>query len=408
LSGYFDSPWPGEDGGPQRLQQVQGGLTLAPGEALRATTRSTLMSTMTVLGGPGEVFLLTHDALRSNIGLPTYSKVERIDPVTLKTTAESPRLPGGPMWPGGMAVHANGDLYVVYGRWAHRLDRDCRVKASLKLPVNGAYNSFVVLDCGLIVAKNLSDKLAARLSVIDPETLIEVGSAVCPEASIARLSAVGDTVYVVGVTTIMRFDWGSAGLQQDRDWQWNYLAGSGNSYGWDVVLAGGQAWFMDNGRHRYRTTMVGAGVSRTPNRLLRVALGDSNDHQAVEISGIPGGSITNPPLFDTQRGLVIGYDSANRHLAAWRWDGKTLVPAWQKTGFACASHMLLYADSGELVTNDHGAGGEWVVVLDIETGAETARARVGGLTQGVVFPSPGWGRDLYWCSMSRVARVFVD
>jgi hypothetical protein len=312
------------------------------------------------------------------------------------------------MWPGGMAVLANGDLYVVYGRWAHRLDRDCRVKTSLQLPVDAAYNSFVVLDCGLIVAKNLSDKLPARLSVIDPETMTEVGSEECPEASIARLSAVGDTVYVVGVTTIMRFDWGSAGLQQDRDWQWNYLSGSGNSYGWDVVLAGGQAWFMDNGHHRYRTTMVGAGVSRTPNRLLRVALGDSNDHQAVEISGIPGGSITNPPLIDTQRGLVIGYDSANRHLAAWRWDGKTLVPAWQKIGFACASHMLLYAESGELVTNDHGSGGEWVVVLDIETGAEKARARIGGLTQGVVFPSPGWGRDLYWCSMSRVARVFVD
>jgi hypothetical protein len=305
-------------------------------------------------------------------------------------------------------VHANGDLYVVYGRWAHRLDRDCRVKASLKLPVNAAYNSFVVLDCGLIVAKNLSDSVPARLSVIDPETMAEVGSVVCPEASIARLSAVSDTVYLVGVTTIWRFHWRAGTLQRDPDWQWNYLSESANSYGWDVVLAGGQAWFMDNGRHKYRTTMVGAGVSRTPNRLLRVTLRDSNDHESVEISGITAGSITNPPLIDPRRGLVIGYDSANRHLAAWRWDGKTLVPAWQKTGFACASHMLLFAETGELVTNDHGSRGEWVVVLDIETGAETARARVGGLTQGVVFPSPGWGRDLYWCSMSRLARVFVD
>jgi hypothetical protein len=25
----------------------------------------------------------------------------------------------------------------------------------------------------------------------------------------------------------------------------------------------------------------------------------------------------------------------------------------------------------------------------------------------VVFPSAGWGRDLYWSSMGRVARIFV-
>jgi hypothetical protein len=49
-----------------------------------------------------------------------------------------------------------------------------------------------------------------------------------------------------------------------------------------------------------------------------------------------------------------------------------------------------------------------VVVLDIETGDERGRVRVGGLTQGVVFPSVGWGRDLYWCSMGKLARVFVQ
>jgi hypothetical protein len=25
------------------------------------------------------------------------------------------------MWPGGMAIHRNGDIYVVYGRHLHRL-----------------------------------------------------------------------------------------------------------------------------------------------------------------------------------------------------------------------------------------------------------------------------------------------
>jgi hypothetical protein len=79
-----------------------------------------------VLGDPGEVFLLTHSALRARLGLPTTACVERIDPVTLRPLARSVRLKGGPMWPGGMAVHRNGRLVVVYGRYAHLLDRHCQ------------------------------------------------------------------------------------------------------------------------------------------------------------------------------------------------------------------------------------------------------------------------------------------
>jgi hypothetical protein len=43
----------------------------------------------------------------------------------------------------------------------------------------------------------------------------------------------------------------------------------------------------------------------------------------------------------------------------------------------------------------------------METGAERGRVRTGGIMQGVVFPSAGWGRDVYWSSMGRLARVFV-
>jgi hypothetical protein len=69
--------------------------------------------------------------------------------------------------------------------------------------------------------------------------------------------------------------------------------------------------------------------------------------------------------------------------------------------------MLLYEDSGEVVTNDHQGLSEQVVVLDITTGREKARVATGGRMQGVVFPSPGWERDLYWCSMDRIARLHV-
>jgi len=108
--------------------------------------------------------------------------------------------------------------------------------------------------------------------------------------------------------------------------------------------------------------------------------------------------------------VVVGYDSANRYLRAWRFDveRRTLAPLWDKPEFGCASHLIHYPDSGELVINDYRRDGEEVVVLDIETGDERGRTRIGGITQGVVFPSAGWNRDFYWCSMSRLARVYVQ
>lgn len=413
-SGYFASPWPGEDGGPERLQVARhgAGLALRLGESLACTTRNTLMSTMTVLGAPGEVFLLTHSALRAKVGLPTTACVELIDPHSLKTLRRSPRLAGGPMWPGGMAIHRNGNLYVVYGRYVHRLNRQCELLGSLKLAVQAPYNSFVILDNGLIVTKNLSDTQLARLSVVDAQNLtLACPDTECPEPSIARLSSSGNTVYVVGVRSIFRYHWNDERqrLVFDGNWRLDYIGTSPQTYGWDVVLDGQNAWFMDNGKHRYFNKMIGAGVSPTPNRLIRVSLTDTIDHEALEVCGASGGSITNPPLVDLKRQIVVGYDSANRHVQAWRFNTPSgaLEPLWQKSPFGCASHMILYPDTGELVVNDYRQHGEEVVVLNIESGEEVARVRNGGLTQGVVFPSVGWGRDFYWSSMGRLARVYV-
>ena len=413
MSAYFPSPWPAEDAGPARLQTPHGtaGLRLQPQERLACTTRNTLLSTMTVLGAPGEVYLLTHSVLRSHIGLPTTARVERIDPMTLRTLEQSPPLAGGPMWPGGMAIHANGSIITVYGRWAHKLDRHCRVLARTELPVKLPYNSFVVLDNGLIVTKNLSDTVNARLTVLEPESLQRAApDTECTEPSIARLSSVGNTVYVVGVRSILRYHWidGAAKLELDTDWRHDYIGTTTQTYGWDAVLDGDNAWFMDNGRHNYVLRMIGSGMNPTPNRLIRVSLADANDHAAWEVSGIQGGSVTNPPLVDVQRRIVVAYDSANCVLRAWRMqDGGGLSPLWEKPNFGAASHMVLYPDTGEFITNDYRRWGEEVVALQIETGQELARVRSGGITQGVVFPSVGWSRDLYWSSMGRLARIYV-
>lgn len=418
-TGYFDSPWPSEDGGPSRLQVPRkgGGLNIQSETVLQCTSKRTHMSTMAVLGAPGEVFLLSHSVIRSHIGLPTSASVTRIDPESLNTLYRSPTLQGGPMWPGGMAVHINGNLYVVYGRYAHKLDRQCNLLSTYLLPLNEPYNSFVVLDNGLIVTKNLSATTPAQLTILKPDTFKSAcNDVICPEASIARLSAHGNTVYLVGVTKVWRFHWNETlqRLIRDPDWQCHYLNDASQSYGWDMVIEGNNGWFMDNGKHNYLMSMLGAGVNAAPNRLIRVSLNHSETFQSWAVSGLPHGSITNPPLVDVSRRIVVGFDSANRHLRAWRIsdpdDNKghvQLTALWHHTPFGAASHMVLFPSTGELCVNDYKRFKEQLVVLDIENGQEKSRVNTGGWMQGVVFPCAGWHQDFYWCAMDRISRIFV-
>jgi hypothetical protein len=419
LNAYFDSPWPSEDAGPARLQTPKDSpsLNLQAHERLQRTSRRTHLSTMTVLGAPGEVFLLTHSVLPSHLGLATSAQVQLIDPITLTTRCQSPRLPGGPMWPGGMAVLGNGHVLVVYGRYAHLLNRQCEVLHSRQLPVNEPYNSFVVLANGHVVTKNLSTTTPARLSVLHPDTLEHVApDTVCPEPAIARLSAQGNTVYVEGITCVHRYHWDDTQgcLVQDVTWSYPYLNDAPQSHGWDMVLTAHDAWFMDNGAHNYLISMLRAGLNDAPNRLHRVSLRNSNSHQHWEVSGIQGGAITNPPLVDESRQIVVAFDSANRHLRAWRILRNSTQDAppvlkdlWHLRNFGAASHMLLFADTGELCVNDYKRFNEQVVILDIETGQEKSRISTGGLMQGVVFPSAGWQRDIYWSSMDRLTRLHI-
>lgn len=93
-----------------------------------------------------------------------------------------------------MAIHKNTSLYVVYGRYAHRLSRTCELLSSMKLPMCEPYNSFVILDCGVIVTKNISEDACACISVLDPtlnRATIDDKDIICPEPSIARLRYFG-------------------------------------------------------------------------------------------------------------------------------------------------------------------------------------------------------------------------
>ncbi len=406
--------WTAEDGGPRRQQWLAGAeLNLGETETLQVTGRTMMVVTMVVLASPEEVFVLCHTG-----GDDAVSWVEQVHPQSLEPIATSEKLAGGRAWPGGIAVHPNGDLYVVFGNHAHRLNRRLEVVASCELPRLRPYNSFVLLPDGNVVTKDFSGSRpgneltepfdATELVVLEPEELGVVASLQLPEASIARLSADDNDVYVVGTSALWRARWNGSSLTLD-DFSAKYRLMEGQTYGWDTVIADGCAWFLDNGEstHKFSGTLRGVGTATAPLHLVRVWL-DSGRVQLTEICGLPGGVVANPPLVDTERKVVVGFDTGNGVLAGFRYDSETLVPLWsheQNHG----SHMLLYPASGEFISAHYDAerGVEQLVVRDVVTGREKTRVDTGSPIQSVVFPACGSQRDFYWCSMLTLSRISV-
>ena len=406
--------WSTEDGGPRRLQWVDGArLAIAAGETLQVTSRSMMVVTMVVVASPDDVFVLCHTG-----GDGAVSWVERVHPETLETLATSEHLAGGPAWPGGTAVHSNGDIYVVFGNHAHRLNRSLQVVASRELPRIRPYNSFVVLPDGHLVTKDFGGSrpgnemeepfAPTQLVVLEPTGLNIVATLDLPEASLARLSANENDVYVVGTSSLWRVRWDGESLHSDG-WRAEYRQLQGQTYGWDVVIADTDAWFLDNGEstHKFAGTLRGVGTATAPLHLVRVNLA-SGRVSLHEICGLAGGVVANPPLVDEQRQMVVGFDSGNGVLAGFSYDETKVRKVWsveQNHG----SHMLLYPESGEFVSAhyDQERGVEQVVVREISTGREIARADTGSPIQSVVFPACGTRRDFYWCSMLSLNRVTV-
>jgi hypothetical protein len=400
---------------------------------------------MVIRRDPGELYALRHDmpvgGLRSRT-VPGW--VERLDPDTLEVLATTPRLPGGHYWPGGIAAHASGDLHMVFGRWAHRLSRDLEVLASHRLPADRPYNSFVVLDGGELVTKDCDAPMGrepSTVSALDPATLLPVAPALrLPEPSIARLASDGETVVVVGTATLfrVRLDRDAGRLELD-DWRPRYGPAPGRGYGWDPVITDEHVFWMDNGRNRVDRTMLGSGDHPDPLRLWW-ARRDDGTTRSEEISGLPFGTESNPPGWDPEGRIVVAYDSGNAVVRAWRSEGDALAPLWRRDGIAHAGHLILYPDTRELVVQDWRdapalrapvlrpalrpalrvlarsaaarraslrTGSDQLVVLDLDTGAEKGRTAVPSPTQAFLFPAPGFGRDLYYQSLTTIVRVAV-
>ena len=415
-SGYWPSAWPAEDAGPLRQQVAAGAFAGVETADPQVVSRDAHGATMVVRRDLGEVFLHGH-SVGGESSVQT-SWVERIDPTTLETLSRVDELPGGSAWPGGIAAHADGSLIVVFGNHAHRLNTNLEVEVSAELPRDRPYNSFVVLPDGHIVTKDFGGRLPGadasfvaencEVLVLSPTTLEIVSRVQLVEPSIARLSADGNTVYVVGDHSLFRVEWNGTSLELDTAFTPRYRTIEGQTYGWDAVIALGAAWFLDNGggSENYVGTFRGQGISPAPLHLVRVDLA-TGEVSLTEICGLPNGMVANPPLIDERRMIAVGFDSANGVLAAFDIDSDGATsPRWsveQNHG----SHMILDPVSGYFLSahHDNERWMEQFVVRDIVSGAEAVRLDSGSPLQSVVFPAVGESRTVFACSFSTVSAL---
>jgi len=428
LPGYFPSTWPVEGGGPRRQKLVGSpGLALQPGESLASTTRDMAgWAVMLVQREPGELFVQGGARLAPG-ELPPHHRsdgdsagwVERIDPITLETLARSPSLPsGGHLWCGAIVVHANGDLYVVNGRYCHRLNSDCGIVAERELPFDGPYNGLLVLSDGNLVMKNLGHREGEPClwSVLEPERLEPMGEPfVIDEPCMGRFSSdlteSGEVLYASTAREVFRLRYANGVLEEDPHWRGRYaLEGEDQGDGWDTTIGNDCVWLMDMGRPPHWR-----GRAAAVQRAFRFSIADPMDREVVDALGRPGAFSQGPPLYDPERRILVVYDGTNGGVAALRDRGPGALELLWRNEFRNTVQMMLYADTGELVLEDAaplapGSAGRSAdaVILEIESGRELGRASIGAPRTNGMFLCPGFERDLYAASLfGTIARIFV-
>jgi len=359
--------------------------------------------------------------------------VERIDAESLETIRRSPRLPsGGQTWCGGIAAHANGFIYITNGDRCFKLDPDCGVVAEKKLPQDSAYNSFLVMADGRLVMKNIerdADRIS-KLVVLDPERLDQVGAEVeIPENSMGRIAMDttddGQFIYVPGSHHFYRYGYKDGALALDMDWLPRYrtLADYEQSFAWDSCLCDGGCWFLDNGDNEANVVIFGtrpfgvnrpprgsvfSGLASSPQKLLRIDIGNSRRISVLEPFGMPYGSIFSPPAFDPLRKVAVAFDTGNGQLGAFRYstDGQ-FEQLWTRP-CRISMQLVLFLDTGEVAVNDFRDGRDEIAVFDVETGAEKGRVATESRTANGMFLSTGWNRDVLYSSIGTIARAYVE
>ena len=427
LPGYFDSAWPVECGGNRRQKAATGTLSSRNSKTEMISTVSDKWNVMVIQREKNEFFL--GGTMPYFNGPKPYGWVQKINPDTLEVLNESPQLPcGDHVWCGAIAAHKNGSVIKVNGSFMHVLSPDCEVILEKELPINQAHNGLLILSDGTIVTKDcrLENQQNSTITRLDPNTLELLHEPFAlPEGSMGRIASDlnddGEFIYIPGIERIWRIKVLPDALELDEDWQpQNRNGNQSQGLAWDGCISEDSLWVMDNGDIESVRSIYGVNPNgrvaenthlswRSPapwkgrQRLIKFDL-ISGDKIAIEPFDKEGGGIIAPPVNVPEYEMCIAWDSINGGLAGISTTDRKLAVSWQ-LDMRPTMQPVVFPESGELVINNFENGEDELIVVDIATGELLSRAKVNARLANGMFLSPGFNRDIFYCTTGAFSKV---
>ena len=427
LPGYFDSAWPVECGGNRRQKAATGKLLSKNSKTEMISTVSDKWNVMVIQREKNEFFL--GGTMPYFNGPKPYGWVQKINSDSLEVLNESPQLPcGDHVWCGAIAAHENGSIIKVNGSFMHVLSPECEVILEKELPINQAHNGLLILSDGTIVTKDcrLENQQNSTITRLDPNTLELLHEPFAlPEGSMGRIASDlnddGEFIYIPGIERIWRIKVLPDALELDEDWQPQYRnANQSQGLAWDGCISEGSLWVMDNGDIESVRSIYGVNPNgrvaenihlswRNPapwkgrQRLIKFDL-ISGEKTSIEPFDKEGGGIIAPPVNVPEYEMCIAWDSINGGLAGISTTDRKLAVSWQ-LDMRPTMQPVIFPESGELVINNFENGEDELIVVDIATGVLLSRAKVNARLANGMFLTPGFNRDIFYCTTGTFSKV---
>ena len=427
LPGYFDSAWPVECGGNRRQKAATGKLSSKNSKTEMISTVSDKWNVMVIQRDKNEFFL--GGTMPYFNGPKPYGWIQKINSDSLEVLNESPQLPcGDHVWCGAIAAHENGSIIKVNGSFMHVLSPECEVILEKELPINQAHNGLLILSDGTIVTKDcrLENQQNSTITRLDPNTLELLHEPFAlPEGSMGRIASDlnddGEFIYIPGIERIWRIKVLPDALELDEDWQPQYRnANQSQGLAWDGCISEGSLWVMDNGDIESVRSIYGVNPNgrvdenthlswRNPapwkgrQRLIKFDL-ISGEKTSIEPFDKEGGGIIAPPVNVPEYEMCIAWDSINGGLAGISTTDRKLAVSWQ-LDMRPTMQPVIFPESGELVINNFENGEDELIVVDIATGELLSRAKVNARLANGMFLTPGFNRDIFYCTTGTFSKV---
>ena len=130
----------------------------------------------------------------------------------------------------------------------------------------------------------------------------------------------------------------------------------------------------------------------------------SGDKTSIEPCDKEGGGIIAPPVNVPEYEMCIAWDSINGGLAGISTTDRKLAVSWQ-LDMRPTMQPVVFPESGELVINNFENGEDELIVVDIATGELLSRAKVNARLANGMFLSPGFNRDIFYCTTGAFSKV---